>query len=150
MTEPAAQHTAREGARRGRDWILRTLAVVAIAFGLLTLKEGGAVLFVDGQARAAAGDYVPFVLWFNFLAGFAYVLAGFGLWPGRRWALWLALVIAAATALTFAVFGVHVYGGGAFEQRTVMAMSLRTVVWAAIAAIAWWRLPTEASGGEEQ
>jgi uncharacterized membrane protein (DUF2068 family) len=76
------------------------------------------------------------VLWFNFLAGFAYVAAGVGLWRERRWAAWLALVVAAATALVFAAFGAHVLAGGEYEVRTVVAMSLRTLVWAAIAGIA--------------
>jgi hypothetical protein len=55
--------------------------------------------------------------------------------------VWLAAAIAAATALTFAAFGAHVYSGGAYEQRTVIAMSVRTLAWVAIAAIAWRRLP---------
>ncbi|MEO7066869.1 MAG: hypothetical protein ABI114_08195 [Rhodanobacter sp.] len=125
-------------AQQPRSIWIWVIAVVAIAFGVLTIREGGATLFVDGAARAAAGNYVPFVLWFNFLAGFAYVVAGVGLWLRKRWATWLALVIAVATALTFLAFGVHVLSGGAYEHRTVIAMSLRTLVWAAIAATAWW------------
>ena len=35
--------------------VLKVLAAVAVAFGLMTLKEGGAVLFVDGAGRQAAG-----------------------------------------------------------------------------------------------
>ncbi|MDZ7586029.1 MAG: hypothetical protein U0938_14540 [Thiobacillus sp.] len=117
-----------------RAW---AISLVAIGFGLLTIKEGGTILFGDEAARAAAGNYVPFVLWFNFLAGFAYVIAGAGLWLMQRWAVWLAIAIAVATAFAFAAFGVHVYYGGAFEPRTVIAMSLRTLVWVTIAAIAW-------------
>jgi hypothetical protein len=117
------------------------ISLVAIGFGLLTIKEGGTILFGDAAARTAAGNYVPFVLWFNFVAGFAYVIAGAGLWMQQRWAAWLAIAIAAATALTFAAFGAHVVSGGLYEQRTVIAMSLRTLVWVAIAAIAWlWLL----------
>lgn len=115
----------------------RLLSLFAIGFGLLTLREGGAVLFVDGAAREAAGHYVPFVLWFNFLAGFAYVIAGVGLWRRRRWAAWLASAIALATALVFLAFGVHVALGGAWEQRTPIAMTLRTLVWVGIATMAW-------------
>jgi hypothetical protein len=117
-------------------WVI---SLIAIGFGLLTIREGGAVLFVDGAGRAAAGNYVPFVLWFNFVAGFAYVIAGVGLWTQQPWAVWLAIAIAAGTALTFIAFGVHVYFDGVYEQRTVIAMSLRTLVWASI-AIAAWRL----------
>ena len=116
---------------------MSVISLIAIGFGLMTIKEGGAVLFFDGAGRAAAGNYVPFVLWFNFLAGFAYVIAGAGLWLRQHWAVWLAVAIAAATALTFAAFGAHVYFGGAWEQRTPIAMSLRTLVWAGIATIAW-------------
>jgi len=117
-----------------------TISLIAVGFGLLTIKEGGTILFGDAAARAAAGNYVPFVLWFNFLAGFAYVVAGIGLWRQQRWAAWLAAAIAVATALTFAAFGAHVASGGAYEQRTVIAMSLRTLVWTAIAVLAYRRL----------
>lgn len=116
---------------------LRASALVAIIFGLLTLKEGGTILFGGEAARAAAGNYVPFVLWFNFLAGFAYVAAGIGLWLRQRWAARLSLAIAVATAAIFLAFGMHVLSGGAFEPRTVVAMTLRTLIWSAIAFVAW-------------
>jgi hypothetical protein len=113
---------------------VRAAGVVAVLFGIATVASGGNVLF--GSGAAAAGDYVPFVVWFNFIAGFFYVAAGFGLWRRRRWAAWLALALAMLTALAFAAFGWHVLAGGAFEQRTVAAMTLRTLLWAAIAGLA--------------
>lgn len=116
--------------------IFRALSLVALAFGLLTIKEGGATLFGNAAARSAAGNYVPFVLWFNFLAGFAYILAGAGLWTAQRWARWLAAAIASATALAFVAFAAHIYAGGAYEMRTVVAMSLRTFIWTVIAIVA--------------
>ena len=97
---------------------LRSVSVVAVFFVLMTVKEGGTVLFGEEAARTAAGAYVPWVLWFNFLAGFAYVAAGLGLWWRQGWAAGLALGIALATALVFAAFGVHVLNGGAYETRT--------------------------------
>jgi hypothetical protein len=116
------------GGERG----LLIAAAIAVAFGLLTLMEGGTVLFGSEAARLEAGHYVPFVLWFNFLAGFAYIVAGAGLWARQRWAARLALSIAVGTAAVFAALGIHVLLGGAFELRTVAAMSLRTTVWAVI------------------
>ena len=115
---------------------LKLAAGVAIVFGVLTVLSGGRALFGGVEARAAVGDAVPFVLWFNFLAGFAYVVAGIGLWLRHRPAVALSLLILAATALVFAAFGVHVLLGGAFEARTLGAMILRTGVWAAIYMIA--------------
>lgn len=123
-----------------RPWWFGAVAVFMILFGLLTVKEGGSVLFINGAARQAAGQYVAFVLWFNFIAGFAYALAGAGLWMKRRWAAWLALTVFITTALTFVALGLHIYSGGAYEQRTVIAMSLRTLIWVIVAIIAWNQL----------
>ncbi|MCP5075541.1 MAG: hypothetical protein GY947_19900 [Rhodobacteraceae bacterium] len=116
-------------------FVITVLAVIAILFGTVTLFSGGSTLFVDGAARQAAGDYVGFVLWFNFLAGFAYILAGIGLFQWHSAAPRLPIVIAAATLFVFAAFGIHILLGGAFEQRTVGAMILRSVVWLVIATV---------------
>jgi hypothetical protein len=72
-------------------------ALIAIAFGIVTVTVGGKTLFGGTEVRAAAGNIVPFVLWFNFIAGFAYVIAGFGLFFWQRWAAQLSLAIATAT-----------------------------------------------------
>lgn len=117
------------------------MAAVAVLFGLATLKSGGSVLFGSEEARVAAGDYVPFVVWFNFTAGFGYVIAGAGIAFRQGWAHWLAAIIAATSAVTFAVFGFHIAGGGAYELRTVIAMSIRTGLWAGI-AVALFRMST--------
>jgi hypothetical protein len=115
-------------------WLIRAAAIVALVFGAATIRTGGSVLFGDGAQ--AAGNVVGFVLWFNFLAGFAYVVAGAGLWMRRRWSAQLALAIAAATLLVFGAFGIHVAAGGAFEARTAWAMTLRSAVWLLIALLA--------------
>jgi hypothetical protein len=107
-----------------------------VAFGALTILSGGAVLFGGPAARATAGNVVPFVLWFNFLSGLVYVLAGIGIALRRPWAAKLAILLAAAIAAVFALFGLHVARGGAFETRTVGAMTLRLAVWIAIALVA--------------
>lgn len=116
---------------------LYAAAGFAVLFGVLTILSGGKVLFGGEEALQAAGDVVPFVLWFNFLAGFAYVLAGVGLFLKKRWAAWLSAAILAGTAAVFAAFAIHVLQGGAYEMRTVGAMTLRTIVWA---IVAWFAL----------
>lgn len=117
-------------------WPIRIAGAFAILFGGLTVLSGGQALFGGEAARAAVGAAVPFVLWFNFLAGFAYIAAGAGLLARRRWAVTLSIAIAAATLTVFAAFGIHAASGGAFEGRTVGAMILRSAVWVAIAALA--------------
>ena len=107
--------------------------LVAATFGVVSIIVGGKTLFGGPAARDAAGDVVPFVLWFNFAASFAYVIAGIGLFMWKRWAAQLSACIAITTLVVFAAFGAHVIFGGAFEARTVGAMTLRSLVWLAIA-----------------
>lgn len=116
--------------------LVRSLAVVALVFGALTILSGGRTLFGGEAARLAAGAVVPFVLWFNFVAGFVYVACGLGLWVRRRWSVPVAAFIAIATSVVFVAFGVHAWNGAAYETRTVGAMALRTLLWAGIAAAA--------------
>lgn len=119
-------------------------ASFAVIFGGLTVYSGGAVLFDDGAAREAAGNYVPFVVWFNFLSGFAYIVAGIGLLLWREFAVKLSMFIFVATALAFAAFGLHILFDGSYEWRTVGAMVLRSAVWLAIALYshALWKKET--------
>lgn len=113
----------------------RGAAILALVFGALTIVSGGAVLFGGEAVRAGAGDVVPFVLWFNFLAGFAYVAAAWGIWTRATWAFPVSLAIAASTLAVAAVFAVVVAGGADFEMRTVGALILRFAVWAGIALL---------------
>jgi hypothetical protein len=118
---------------------LEALAIVAIIFGLLTIISGGRTLF-DAEAQQQAGNYVAFVLWFNFVAGFTYIIAGIGLWFQQRWSIWFSAAIAAATLLIFAAFGLQIWRGGSYEVRTVAAMGLRALTWLAISAVAYAKL----------
>ena len=111
-------------------------ALIAVVFGIVTIFVGGKTLFGGAEEWAAAGNIVPFVLWFNFIAGFAYVIVSFGLFLWKRWAAQLSVAIAAATVAVFIAFGIHIFLGGAFEGRTVGVMVIRSVVWIVIAASA--------------
>ena len=126
--------------------ILKWLAIAAIAFGALTVFSGGRALFGGMEARAELGNVVPFVLWFNSIAGFVYVLAGVALLRTRRWAAPVALLLALATVLVFLAFAVHIVAGGAFEARTVGALSLRSLFWIAVALVAMRAMKATAAG----
>ncbi|NQW02264.1 MAG: hypothetical protein HQ483_21350 [Rhodospirillales bacterium] len=109
------------------------IAIFVGIFGALSLKSGGEVLFIDGAGRAAAGNYLPSVVWFNFLAGFAYIAGAVGLARWRPWVAPLAFTIAILTCVVFVALGAHISMGGAFEVRTVGAMTLRSLVWIGVA-----------------
>ena len=93
---------------------------------LLLVLGGGLLRVLAGHVEVYAFVLLCAVAYFrtalDCLAGrrpvtHAALAFGVGLWMQRRWALWLAVVIAASTAMTFAAFGVHVLGGGAHERQ---------------------------------
>ena len=112
-------------------WI-NIVSAITILFGLVTIKEGGTVLFTE-EGRIAAGHFVPFVLWFNFIAGFAYIMAGIALFRLKICTKRLSALIAVATTLVFILFGIHIFNGGEYEIRTVIAMTIRSTLWISIA-----------------
>ena len=114
-----------------------SITLVTLVFGVLTIYSGGAVLFIDGSAREDAGNYVPFVLWFNFFAGFIYLLAGLGIFMNKHWAARLSMAIFVATIIVFMLLGLHIINAGPYEARTIGAMSLRSMVWASISLYAY-------------
>lgn len=114
----------------------KPVAVFALIFGLLTLVSGGSVLFGPAAAQVWAGNYLQFVVWFNFLAGGFYIIAAVGLWLGKVWTARLAGLIALATAIVALGFAFVVLSGNDFEMRTVGALAFRFLFWVAITLIA--------------
>lgn len=127
----------------------KTLAVVlgllAIGFGIMTIKSGGLALFGGESGRGFAGKYVPFVLWFNFIAGFFYVISGIGIILRTKWAVKLSTALATLTILVFIAFGIHIFLDKAYEMRTVGAMIVRSVFWIFISVLLMKREPNRRS-----
>lgn len=104
-------------------------SAVALTFGALTLVSGGRALF----GLTSEGDFVPFVLWFNFLSGFAYMAIGLGIALSTTWVASAATALAIAIVVIFALLGWHILQDNPYEMRTVGAMILRAGIWIAIA-----------------
>lgn len=120
--------------------LVRFAAGFAILFGAITILSGGIALFSEPNIRVLFGDVVRFVLVFNFASGFVYVLAGFGLWNHKRWAVRTSVCLFLAIVFVFAILALHILDGAAFEMRTVIAMSLRTAAWLLISFVAIRRI----------
>ncbi|MEK7434918.1 MAG: hypothetical protein AABZ74_17420 [Cyanobacteriota bacterium] len=116
---------------------LNFIAIIVILFGLATLKEGGSIIFNIGSSKVYAGNYVPFVLWFNFFSGFVYITAGFGLWFKKNWASKLSLYLFGSILFIYALFITHILFGGLYETRTIFAMALRAIIWAITAFVSF-------------
>lgn len=118
------------------NFSIKLFGGLAILFGIATIISGGnAILALHGVSRPDDA-VVPFVLYFNFAAGFAYIANGTGLILRRHWAPTLAAFIAVATIIVFAGLGVWIFVGNAYETKTVIAMTLRAAFWSSASVVA--------------
>lgn len=117
-----------------RSKLLTVISLVAIVFGLLTLIQGGRTLFTE-SGRAAMGEIVMPILWYNFIAGFFYIGAGTLAFRAISRARFLAALIALGNGFALGYLAWHISQGGLYEQRTVMAMSFRTILWIVLTAL---------------
>tara|TARA_Y100000748_G_scaffold284839_1_gene266926 strand:+ start:294 stop:701 length:408 start_codon:yes stop_codon:yes gene_type:complete len=124
---------------RREKYIALILGLMAIGFGAMTIKSGGFALFGGIEGKEFAGKYAPFVLWFNFIAGFFYVIAGIGIILRAKWALKISFALAIFTSLIFIAFGVHIFLGSPYEMRTVGAMTVRCLFWFLISTYLLWK-----------
>lgn len=123
--------------QKSRPFWLKATAILAVLFGAITLFKAGSILYGAPSAREAVGDYVPFVVQFNFVAGAFYIIAGIGIYLKQGWAGVVSALIAGATILTAAAFALHIFAGGKYEMQTIGALAIRTAFWVTITLIMW-------------
>ena len=106
----------------------RALALLAAAFGVVTLVAGTRVL------AGADPGYVVFrpLLWFNTVMGVAYLAAAFAIWRGTALGRRAALAIFALNLVVLAAVTVLHVSGAAVAATSLGAMSLRTGFWLAL------------------
>ncbi|MFZ1813016.1 MAG: hypothetical protein WBO55_00485 [Rhizobiaceae bacterium] len=113
----------------------KALGLAGIGFGLMSVLAGGSVVLSDGTARELAGEIIPAVVWFNFLTGPVYVLAGVAILLDHPTARMMSALLSAAILGVSAHLLWQIVIGTAFEMRTVAAMSLRLIFWTGAAVL---------------
>lgn len=110
----------------------RTAAAVGVLFGALTVAAGTRVL-----AGVDVPDYVvlPWLVRYNVAAGAVGMAIGVGLWLARPWASAGSALLASAHALVLIALLARRIGGDPVANDSLAAMTLRTVVWSAIAVV---------------
>lgn len=99
--------------------------IFLLAFGAITLFVSSSVLFDLFGIREKEGNFVPLIVWANWLCGFLYVAAAVGLSKAEKYSTYL---LAGALIVLLAAFGYllfHIAAGGLYETKTVAAMLFR-------------------------
>jgi hypothetical protein len=130
---------ARFGSRCSHTRVEVISAAVAALAGVATVVASGRILLGLGEAGYAV--FRP-VLLFNAVMGVLYLAAATLILRHVASARWLAAIIALVNVIVLVLVVVLRASGGAVAGETVVAMSLRTALWLAIAAAlgyAWQR-----------
>lgn len=104
------------------------ISLLFLVFGVMTVISGGRNLFTE-TGIATRGNIVPLVLWFNFTAGFFYLVAAFSTFKMKTCVKKLSIVLAILNTIVLLYLAGHIYQGGLYENKTVVAMSFRTLFW---------------------
>ena len=118
----------------------RVASILAILIGLLSIREGGAVLL-----GVTVPDFpvITWLVWYNVALGFASVVAGIGMWIKRSWSVTLALNILAFHAVVFAGLVALYQSGQTVANRSIFAMMFRTFTWIVIYSLLKWKRQQE-------
>ena len=119
-----------------------TYVIIAVltAFALLTLFLSSSVIFDWFGIRAKEGNYVPFVVWANFICSWGYLLSVYGLIKLEEWTY--KILLASALILVLALIGLffHINGGGLYETKTIGALFFRITLTLVFVLLAYLRI----------
>lgn len=113
------------------------LAVTFLAvFGLVTLFLTTSIILDLFRIRAMEGNYVPFIIWANFISSMLYLISAYGFVQRKRWTFKLLGSSAIILIVAYAGLFLHINFGGLYEVKTIGAMAFRisfTVVFIVVA-----------------
>ena len=101
------------------------LLVFLILFGLVTIFVSSSVLFDWFGMREKEGNYVPLVVWANFLCGILYLIAAFGILLDKSWVRIPLVTSLIVLVLAYMNLFTHITTGGLYETKTIFAMAFR-------------------------
>lgn len=115
-------------------------ATILAAFGLLTLFLTTSVIFDLFGIRAKEGNYVPFVVWANFVSSVLYLFAAYGFIKIKKWTVSLLAISTIILTAAFIGLNIHISSGRLYETKTVGAMIFRTSLTLAFTVIAYFTI----------
>ena len=118
----------------------RVASILAIVLGLISIREGGAVLL---GVTPTDFPVLPWLVWYNIVLGVVSVVAGAGMWTKRGWSGTFALNILTCHAIVFAGLFALSWFGQTVAMRSIFAMMFRTFAWIVIYSLIRWKRQEE-------
>ncbi|WP_372757153.1 hypothetical protein [Mariniflexile sp.] len=119
------------------------MAIVLIAFALLTLFLSSSVIFDWFDIRVKEGNYVLLVVWANFISSILYLFAAYGFIKLKNWTFEILSTSIVILIIAFLGLLVHVTVGGLYETKTIGAMLFRIAITLAFTIFAYLKFKKE-------
>ena len=113
---------------------IKTAAIVAVLFSLLTIVEGSQVLLGLTQH-----DYIVFtpLLIYNVVIGIVGLFVGVLIWVNHKKALMLTSIVTILHLTVLIIVAVIFISDGPVSMHSVQAMTIRSAIWLAITLVTW-------------
>ena len=106
-------------------WIRRLQPTLLVFIGVVSVFMTSSVIFDWFGIRAKEGNFVPFIVYTNFICGWIYLFAAYESWKHQWIGVRLLLLASIALIVAFVFLQLHIYNGGLYEIKTVKAMLFR-------------------------
>lgn len=106
-------------------WIRILQPTFLVFIGVVSVFMTSSVIFDWFGIRAKEGNFVPFIVYTNFICGWIYLFAAYESWKHQWIGVRLLLLASIALIVAFVFLQLHIYNGGLYEIKTVKAMLFR-------------------------
>ncbi|SMO39180.1 hypothetical protein SAMN06265379_101474 [Saccharicrinis carchari] len=120
--------------------ILYSSVTVLAIFGLLTLFLSTSIILDLFGIREMKGNFVPFVVWANFISSILYLSSAYGFVKQEKWTAKVLGASAVILMVAYAGLFAHIKSGGLYEVKTVGAMAFRIGVTLMFTAVAFFTI----------
>lgn len=120
-----------------RNIILKSSSVLVLLFGLFSLFKSLSIIFDLFHIRESEGNYVLVVVIANLICGIIYLCAGYGLFRSKPWTTKFLFSSAFILLLTFIILVIYIITGGIYEEKTIIAILIRTFITLIFTLISW-------------
>ena len=125
-----------------KGFILKLTGGLVLVIGLMSLFMTISIIFDLFDMRSREGNYVPLVVYANFICSVLYLLSAYYLFRKNEKATIILFVATIILVLSYLALIFHIREGLPYEIRTVVAMTVRTCLTAIFMAISWYHLST--------
>ena len=118
--------------------IMKVSAVLVGILGVVSLFMTASIIFDLFEIREKEGNYVPFIVYANFVCSFLYLYCCYGFFTKNKCTTTCLFIAVGILIVAYIALIIYIQVGGVFEMKTVKAMLARISLTILLAGISWY------------